>query len=88
VVARDTVRLPVVCPRCSQEHLSEFPLALVSAALVNGEALQLRAECHQVSWDASETEREQIRKYCLSVSMDQQRAYSRAKEEQRRERRV
>ena len=64
----DTVRFPVVCPRCSQEHLAEFPLAIVSAALANGDALRLRAECHGVSWDASEFEREQILEYWLSVS--------------------
>ena len=64
----NTVRFPVVCPRCSREHLAEFPLAIVSAALANGDVLRLSADCHGVSWDASESEREQILEYWLSVS--------------------
>jgi hypothetical protein len=66
-----TLRFPIVCPRCASETLNEFPIALVTAALKKGDALHLRAACHQVSWDASDTEREQILEYLLSVSMDE-----------------
>jgi hypothetical protein len=65
------LRFPIVCPRCASESLNEFPIAVITAALAKGDALPLRAVCHQVSWDASETEREQIREYLLSVSMDE-----------------
>ena len=64
------LRFPIVCPRCSQERLNEFPIDVIEAALANGDMLRLHAECHEVSWEASETEREQIREYWLSVSMD------------------
>jgi hypothetical protein len=67
------LRFPIVCPRCSRESLSEFPLEVIAAALAEGDTLRLRAECHAVSWDASEIEREQILEYWLSVSMDEER---------------
>jgi hypothetical protein len=69
-----TLRFPIVCPRCARERLNEFPVAVITAALANGDTLRLHADCHQVSWNASETEREQIREYWLSVSMDEDRA--------------
>jgi hypothetical protein len=69
-----SLRFPTVCPRCSGETLSEFPMAVVAAALTNGGKLRLRAGCcHEVTWYATEGELEQIREYWLSVSMDEER---------------
>jgi hypothetical protein len=67
------LRFPTVCPRCSKESLSALPLAVITAALTNDEKLRLRAECcHEVTWYATETEREQLREYWLSLTMDEE----------------
>ncbi len=67
-----TLRFPIVCPRCSTETLSELPLAVIKAALANGDKLRLRAGCcYEVTWDATEVEREQLLEYWLSVTMDE-----------------
>ena len=66
------LRFPTICPRCSKESLSALPLSVVVKALTNGSNLRLRAECcFEVTWDATEAEREQIREYWLSTSSDE-----------------
>jgi hypothetical protein len=67
------LRFPTVCPRCSKESLSALPLSVITDALTNGNKLRLRAECcPEVTWDATESEREQIREYWLAVTMDEE----------------
>ena len=71
--ASSILRFPTVCPRCSKESLSALPLAVITAALTNGGKLRLRAECCQeVTWYASEAEREQLLEYWLSLTMDEE----------------
>ena len=49
------------------------PLSVITAALTNGEKLRLRAGCcYEVTWDATEDEREQLREYWLSTTMDEE----------------
>jgi hypothetical protein len=68
------LRFPTVCPRCSKESLSALPLSVITDALANGGKLRLRAACClEVAWDATETEREQIREYWLSTTSDDER---------------
>jgi hypothetical protein len=67
-----TLRFPIVCPRCSEESLSALPLSVIAEALTNGSRLGLRARCCDVTWDATEAEREQLREYWLSLSSDQE----------------
>lgn len=57
------VRFPVNCPLCARELLTELSAAEVEEALTAGAAIRLRAACHDVCWDASELEVEQIREY-------------------------
>ena len=57
------VRFPVCCPLCARELLTELSAAEVEAALSAGSAIRLRAACHDVYWDANESEIEQIRQY-------------------------
>ena len=67
------LRFPTVCPRCSKESLSAIPLSVTTDALTNGDKLRLRAGCCcEVTWDASEVEREQLREYWLSTTMDEE----------------
>jgi hypothetical protein len=45
---------------------------VITAALTNGDKLRLRAGCcAEVTWYATEVEREQLREYWLSVTMDE-----------------
>jgi hypothetical protein len=63
------LRFPTVCPRCSKESLSALPLSVVTAALATGSKLRLRSECcFEVTWYASEAEREQLQEYWLSLT--------------------
>jgi hypothetical protein len=55
--------LPVVCPKCGNEHLTEVPIAVVADALIKNESVYLRAACHDAAWNASPTEIEQSRQY-------------------------
>jgi hypothetical protein len=67
------LRFPTVCPRCSKESLSALPLSVIKAALTNGGKLRLRAGCcYGVTWDATAVEREQLREYWLSTTMDKE----------------
>jgi hypothetical protein len=43
--------------------LTELPVAVIAEALIMGSSIRLNASCHDVSWDATELEVEQIREY-------------------------
>jgi hypothetical protein len=55
------VTIPVRCPKCGALGQSEFPVAVVTIALVKWNNLCLYAPCHEGGWDASERELEAIR---------------------------
>jgi hypothetical protein len=57
------VRFPVSCPLCAQELLTQMPMTVIARALSVGAAIHLRATCHDVHWEASALEVEQIRQY-------------------------
>jgi hypothetical protein len=57
------VRFPVTCPICARALLSELPVAVIAEALIMGSSIRLHASCHDVHWDATELEVEQIREY-------------------------
>jgi len=57
------VRFPVTCPICARALLTELPVALIAEALIMGSSIRLHAGCHDVYWDATELEVEQIREY-------------------------
>ena len=61
------VRFPVNCPLCARELLTKLPAAEVAQALTAGSAIRLRAACHDIYWDASALEVEQIREYFCAV---------------------
>ena len=70
VMARSnaTIRFPVTCPKCGTERLTEFPADVVADALARGSEICLVATCHDVIWDASALELEQIREYFGATS--------------------
>jgi hypothetical protein len=57
------IRFPVTCPKCGKERLTKFPLNVVADALLRGSGLRLVSACHDLTWDATELELEQIRQY-------------------------
>jgi len=61
------VPVPVNCPLCARELLTKLPAAEVAEALMAGSAIRLRAPCHDIYWDASALELEQIREYFFAV---------------------
>jgi hypothetical protein len=68
-VNEPAVRFPVNCPLCARELLTELSAIEVEEALTVGAVIRLRAACHDVYWDASESEVEQIRQYLGAVRL-------------------
>jgi hypothetical protein len=64
-----SIRFPVTCPKCRQESLATLPLGVVASALIGGQAIRLHASCHDVYWDAHDSEIEQIREYMATPSL-------------------
>jgi hypothetical protein len=57
------VRFPVTCPVCARALLTELPVAQIAEALIMGSSIGLHAKCHDVYWDATESQIQQIREY-------------------------
>ncbi len=53
----------MTCPICARALLTELPVAAIAEALIMGSSIRLHASCHDVYWDATEVEIEQIRGY-------------------------
>jgi len=70
------VRFPVSCPICARALLTELPVALIAEALIMGSSIRLHASCHDVYWDATELEVEQIREYLSAGAVTDQRRES------------
>ena len=63
------LRVPVVCPECCKELLSEYAAASLIEALTNGDSIRLYASCHRRVWPASVIEREQLRQYLEAAKL-------------------
>ena len=63
LMEESSILLPVKCPKCGSESLSEFPVIVVMMALTRWNHMALHASCHEGSWDASVAEIRQIRQY-------------------------
>jgi hypothetical protein len=57
------IRFPVTCPLCTRAMVTELPVALVAEALLIGSSIRLHVGCHDVQWNATDIEIEQIREY-------------------------
>jgi hypothetical protein len=60
-----TIRIPVVCPKCGRERLTEISVNEVVYALSRGSDISLVATCHDVIWTATELELQQIHEYLV-----------------------
>jgi hypothetical protein len=63
-MSETTVSFPVTCPKCGRKRLAELPVDIVANTLRRGAHLYLAAACHNIIWDATDVEREQLRE-CL-----------------------
>jgi hypothetical protein len=61
--------IPVTCPHCALESLTEMPIALIANALLIGKAIRLYSRCHDHYWTATFAEREQLRKSLATLEM-------------------
>lgn len=64
------IRFPVICPQCGVESLMNLPVAEAASGLMRG-SLKLKGQCLHAAWNATETEREQIREYLASPIVQQ-----------------
>jgi hypothetical protein len=64
-----SLRIPVACPVCGKELLTEFPAAAIAEALASGDSIRLQAPCHGKTWHASPLEREQFRQYLDAANL-------------------
>jgi hypothetical protein len=64
-----TISFPVTCPKCGKERLTRFPMNVVADALLRGSDICLVSTCHDVIWDATAAELEQIREYLDASSV-------------------
>jgi hypothetical protein len=62
-MSEPTIRFPVTCPKCGNDVLMMFPVPILASALNAFANIRLHASCHDQWWDASKSEREQIREY-------------------------
>jgi hypothetical protein len=58
------VKFPIVCPLCGTETLAQRLLEQLVADLAGDRRIELSSDCHEISWPASECERDQLRDYC------------------------
>jgi hypothetical protein len=62
-----TIRFPVVCPICGSESLSELKFRSVALALGQDRPLRLYAGCHDLWWNATDVQAEQVREYVVAL---------------------
>jgi hypothetical protein len=67
------LRIPVVCPECAKELLTELPTASIAEALATGRSIRLYASCHGKAWQANCLEREQLRDYLEAATLSRAR---------------
>jgi hypothetical protein len=76
------LKVPVTCPNCALESVSELPIALIANALLTGKVIRLHSNCHDHYWTATFTEREQLRKSLRVLKLETHTFQERAHVEQ------
>jgi hypothetical protein len=69
-VPEPTLKVPLTCPDCALESLSEIPIALIANALLTGKSLRLHSNCHDHYWTATLVEREILRKSLATLKIE------------------
>lgn len=57
------VRFPLTCPECGTESLAVLRIVAVTIAVKQWQSMRLYAPCHDIFWDASALELDQIAAY-------------------------
>jgi hypothetical protein len=57
------IRIPVTCPVCRKQSLMELTVSDLAIALLAEGCARLYAPCHDLSWNASSAESDQIRQH-------------------------
>jgi hypothetical protein len=57
------IRFPITCPRCGNESLTEFRAVIATIAVIEWQSMRLYSPCHEVFWEASDIELDQIGAY-------------------------
>ena len=65
-----TLKVPVTCPECALESVSEIPIALIANALLTGKSLRLHSNCHDHYWTATLVEREILRTSLATLKVE------------------
>jgi hypothetical protein len=60
---RESVLVPVTCPKCRQVSTCQYPLLVILAALTTWHSMNLYVPCHRGSWDATEADLSAIQEY-------------------------
>jgi hypothetical protein len=65
-VSEPEIELPVSCPCCGKQSLSDFRYTVVAEALRTNQ-MRLYANCHVAGWDASDAELDKIRTHLDTI---------------------
>jgi hypothetical protein len=68
------IRFPVTCPICGSIVVTVFNAAEVADALLKSTPIRLYASCHDIPWDASISEVQQIREYVYQAALESERS--------------
>lgn len=63
------IRIPVKCPRCGGESLARFDIAVIAEAFILENPIRLHATCHDQWWDATYSERQEIRQRLVGLGL-------------------
>jgi len=61
------VRVPIKCPVCGEERLTDFRVIDVADALLCGRQIRLFTLCHNQNWRATDVELQQIHEYLGAI---------------------
>ena len=62
-----TIRLTVKCPRCGRGTLAQLRIAVIAQAFILENPIRLHATCHDLWWDASYLERQELREHLIGM---------------------
>jgi hypothetical protein len=74
MLAIQLIRLPVTCPICGSTVVEVFNAAEVADALLKSTPIRLYVSCHDIPWDASASEVQQIREYFYKAALESERS--------------
>jgi hypothetical protein len=65
-----TLKVPVTCPSCALQSVTEISIAVVANALLTEKNIRLYASCCDLYWTATFVEREQLRQTLSTMKVE------------------